>query len=111
MPDIAATPEPWTIEPRPSGVVSRVTEVWRYRRMFRFFAERAVRKLYQRTVLGAAWIVLRPLIPLLVRLFVFGGLLGIGSGSSRVPYFPAPYFVCLPVRAALPRAAPARARR
>jgi len=87
MPDIAATPEPWTIEPRPSGVISRVTEVWRYRRMFRFFAERAVRKLYQRTVLGAAWIVLRPLIPLLVRLFVFGGLLGIGSGSSRVPYF------------------------
>jgi lipopolysaccharide transport system permease protein len=87
MPDIAASPDSWTIEPRPSGFVARIAEVWRYRRMFQFFGARALRKLYQRTVLGAAWIFLRPLVPLFIRLFVFGGLLNVGSGSSRVPYF------------------------
>jgi lipopolysaccharide transport system permease protein len=78
--------ETWVIEPRSSGVVSRAQEIWRYRRMFRFFGEKALRKLYQRTILGKAWIVLRPLVPLLVRVFVFGALLEVGS-TTGVPYF------------------------
>jgi lipopolysaccharide transport system permease protein len=76
----------WVIEPRSAGVVARAQEIWRYRRMFRFFGEKALRKLYQRTILGKAWIVLRPLVPLLVRVFVFGALLEVGS-TTGVPYF------------------------
>ena len=41
------------IEPRPKRVVARMHEVWRYRRMFRFFAA-VLASSYQRTVLGAA---------------------------------------------------------
>jgi lipopolysaccharide transport system permease protein len=76
----------WTIEPRLTGVGARAREMWAYRRMFLFFGRRAFEKLYKRTVLGKAWIFLRPLVPLAVRVFVFGGLLQVG-GSSGVPYF------------------------
>jgi lipopolysaccharide transport system permease protein len=82
-----AEAETWTIEPRAAGLGARGREVWQYRRMFRFFGERALRKLYQKTVLGVVWIVLRPLIPLVVRVFLFGALLKVGSGTLRVPYF------------------------
>jgi lipopolysaccharide transport system permease protein len=76
----------WSIEPRLTGVGARAREMWAYRRMFLFFGRRAFEKLYKRTVLGKAWIFLRPLVPLAVRVFVFGGLLQVG-GSSGVPYF------------------------
>lgn len=81
-----AASEPWTIEPRSTRLDSRLVEVWRYRRMFGFFGQRALQKLYQNTVLGKAWIFLRPLIPLFVRVFLFGALLRVDS-RSRVPYF------------------------
>lgn len=88
MPDLMpqATTGTWSIEPRSGSVGARVTEVWRYRRMFLFFGERAFRKLYQNTVLGKAWIVLRPLVPLLVRVFLFGALLAVGT-TTKTPYF------------------------
>ena len=76
----------WSIEPRLTGVGARAREMWAYRRMFLFFGRRAFEKLYKRTILGKAWIFLRPLVPLAVRVFVFGGLLQVG-GSSGVPYF------------------------
>ena len=75
----------WSIEPRLTSVGARAREMWAYRRMFLFFARRAFEKLYKRTVLGKAWIFLRPLVPLAVRVIVFGGLLQVG-GSLGVPY-------------------------
>jgi lipopolysaccharide transport system permease protein len=86
MPETTIPNVSWTIEPRSAGVIARLGEVWRYRRMFAFFGQRAMRKLYQRTVLGRAWIFLRPLIPLCVRVFIFGALLEVGT-ATRVPYF------------------------
>ena len=76
----------WTIEPRLGGAGSRTRELWAYRHMFLFFGRRAFEKLYRNTILGKAWIFLRPLVPLAVRVFVFGGLLQIG-GQTTVPYF------------------------
>ena len=81
----------WSIEPRLNGLGPRAREIWAYRRMFVFFARRAIEKLYRRTILGKAWIFLRPLIPLAVRVFVFGALLQVG-GTTKVPYF---LFVCV----------------
>jgi lipopolysaccharide transport system permease protein len=75
----------WVIQPRREGLVARLRDVWRYRRLMRFFATRAIRKLYRRTVLGWAWIFIRPLFPLLVNTLIFGGMLGVGSHG--VPYF------------------------
>jgi lipopolysaccharide transport system permease protein len=75
----------WTIEPRTSSLGARLVEVWRYRRLLRFFSARAVTKLYRNTVLGKSWILLRPLVPLAVRAMVFGGLLKVSSNG--IPYF------------------------
>lgn len=76
----------WTIEPRAGGIGARARDVWAYRRMFLFFGRRAFEKLYRRTVLGKVWIFLRPLVPLAVRVFIFGALLQVG-GTTKAPYF------------------------
>lgn len=75
----------WVIEPRARGLAPRLREVWQYRRLVRFFAARALAKLYRRTVLGKLWILIRPLFPLVVKALIFGGLLRVGS--EGVPYF------------------------
>lgn len=75
----------WVIEPRREGLAARVRDVWRYRRLLRFFAWKAFQKLYARTILGWSWILIRPLFPLLVSTVVFGRMLGVGSDG--VPYF------------------------
>ena len=75
----------WVIEPRREALMDRLRDVWRYRRLLRFFAAKSLTKLYKRTVLGAAWIFIRPLFPLVVNTIVFGGVLGVGSNG--VPYF------------------------
>jgi lipopolysaccharide transport system permease protein len=87
-----STPEPlvapsdtWVIEPRVDGLTARGREVWRYRRLLRFFAAKSVQKLYGRTVLGWAWLFIRPLFPLVVKTLVFGGVLAVGSDG--IPYF------------------------
>ena len=78
-------PDTWVIEPRGEALTTRLREVWRYRRLLRFFAAKSMAKLYKRTILGAAWIFIRPLFPLAVNTLVFGGVLGVGSNG--VPYF------------------------
>jgi lipopolysaccharide transport system permease protein len=75
----------WVIEPRGRNVRARLLEVWTFRRLFAYFGMRAVERLYQSTALGAAWLFIRPLFPLAINAFVFGGVLGIKSPG--VPYF------------------------
>jgi lipopolysaccharide transport system permease protein len=75
----------WTIEPRREGMRARARDLWRYRRLLRFFATKSLEKLYKRTVLGWAWLFIRPLFPLLVKTLIFGGVLAVGSGG--IPYF------------------------
>jgi lipopolysaccharide transport system permease protein len=75
----------WTLEPRSQGTGPMLRDVWRYRRLLRFFGSRALQKIYARTVLGWSWIFIRPLFPLIVNTFVFSGVLAVSSGN--VPYF------------------------
>ena len=77
--------EQWLIEPRRAGLRATATEVWRYRRLLRFFASKSLQKLYRRTVLGWSWLFIRPLFPLLINTMIFGGMLGIDSYG--IPYF------------------------
>jgi len=82
----ALSRDEWVIEPRGEGARAVARDVWRYRRLLRFFASRSFQKLYARTVLGWSWIFIRPLFPLLVTTLVFGQVLSVTSGSN-VPYF------------------------
>jgi lipopolysaccharide transport system permease protein len=79
------TAEQWVIEPRGQSLRSRLVEVWTFRRLFVYFGKRAVERMYQNTVLGRAWLFIRPLFPLLIRTMIFGGVLGVTAPG--VPYF------------------------
>ena len=82
-----ATGEPreaWVIEPERTGAAARAIELWRYRRLLWFQAVRGVTQQYEGMTLGIFWLFARPLFPILVGGFVFGGLLGLPS--EGVPY-------------------------
>lgn len=77
--------ERWDVSPRYPGAFATLAEVWQYRRLLRFIGDRALRKLYRRTVLGRLWLFINPLFPVALRAVIFGGLLGVGSNG--LPYF------------------------
>jgi lipopolysaccharide transport system permease protein len=62
-----------------------VAEVWQYRQLLGFIGDRALRRLYRRTVLGWLWLLINPLFPIALRAVIFGALLGVGSNG--LPYF------------------------
>lgn len=75
----------WTIDPVNQGPRATVRELWRYRRLFGFFGVQSIKGLYQGTGLGVFWLFARPLLPILISTFIFGGLLG--AQSDGLPYF------------------------
>jgi lipopolysaccharide transport system permease protein len=78
----------WVIEPERAGAAARAIEIWRYRRLLWFLAARSVKDLYEGTSLGIFWLFARPLFPMLVGGFVFGGLLRLPSdGMPFVLFF------------------------
>ena len=74
----------WSIDPAHPGPIATVAELWRNRRMLRFIASRALRKVYRRTVLGWVWLLIIPLFPIALRTVIFGGLLAVPTAG--VPY-------------------------
>jgi lipopolysaccharide transport system permease protein len=73
------------IEPVQPGLRFRTRELWRYRKLLRFFAREFYERLFRRTILGRTWIFLRPLGGTAVGALVYGGLLG--APSQGLPYF------------------------
>lgn len=74
----------WTIGAGRPSLLATIADVWRYRRMLPFVATRPLQKIYRRTILGWAWLVILPLFPILLRTAIFGGLLAVASDG--VPY-------------------------
>jgi len=75
----------WEVSPRYPGAIATLGEVWQYRRLLGFIGDRALRKMYRRTVLGWLWLFINPLFPIALRAIIFGALLGVGSNG--LPYF------------------------
>ena len=59
-------------------------EIWRYRELLYFLARRDIAIRYRQTVLGIAWVLLRPLLTVIVFTIVFGRLAGFADGA--MPY-------------------------
>lgn len=59
-------------------------DLWRYRELFLFLAWRDILVRYKQTVIGIMWSVLRPLLTMLVFVFVFGKLAKLPSDG--IPY-------------------------
>ena len=75
----------WEVSPRYPGALATLGEVWQYRKLLGFIGDRALRKMYRRTVLGWLWLFINPLFPIALRAIIFGSLLGVGSNG--LPYF------------------------
>lgn len=60
-------------------------EFWRYRALVRFFLIRDVKTRYRQMHLGAAWMILRPLVTVVIFSMIFGNLAGIQTGTD-IPY-------------------------
>jgi lipopolysaccharide transport system permease protein len=59
-------------------------DIWRYRELMYFFAVRDISVRYRQTLLGVAWVVVRPLLAMAIFTVVFGRIAGLASGG--VPY-------------------------
>jgi homopolymeric O-antigen transport system permease protein len=72
------------IEPWKPGVLARLREVWRQRRLIPYYGKCFIQKRYQNTWLGWIWLPLRPGLDMLSKALFFGGFLGVSSGDR--PY-------------------------
>lgn len=79
------TQQKWVIEPVRVGLVARVQEFWRYRRVLWFLGGRRIKERYEGTTLGIFWLFARPLIPIVITTVIFGAMLGLQSDG--IPYF------------------------
>jgi lipopolysaccharide transport system permease protein len=75
----------WVIERRRAGVVARLREAWQRRTLIRYFGMRLLYRQSAHSWLGPAWILLRPLGPIVLGTAIFGGLLR--APSHGLPYF------------------------
>lgn len=60
-------------------------DLWSYRELLGFLAWRDISVRYKQTILGIAWVVLRPLLTMIVFTVVFGKLAGLSSGQAPYP--------------------------
>jgi lipopolysaccharide transport system permease protein len=84
MPD---PPPTITIEPTRRWASLQLGALWEYRELLYFLVWRDLKVRYKQTVLGAAWIVLQPVVSMVVFSVLFGGLLGVSSGDVPYPVF------------------------
>lgn len=74
------------IEPRRTLLVAP-RELWAYRELFFFLMWRDVKVRYKQTALGAAWVVLQPLLLMVVFTIFLGQLKGVGPTGIPYPVF------------------------
>lgn len=72
----------------PSGWASLgLKEVWEYRELLYFLTWRDIKVRYKQTALGAAWVVIQPLMMMLVFTLFFGRLARVPSDGTPYPIF------------------------
>jgi len=74
-----------TIEPGGAWAVVSLRDLWAYRELFYFLVWRDIKVRYTQTLMGAAWVVIQPLLTTLVFTLFFGVLAGVPS-EGGVPY-------------------------
>jgi lipopolysaccharide transport system permease protein len=84
-----AYPEPQLIRITPSGDwgLASLVELWRHRELLYFLTWRAIKVRYKQTAIGAAWVVLQPLLTMVVFSVIFGQLIGVSSDNAPYPVF------------------------
>jgi lipopolysaccharide transport system permease protein len=75
------------IEPRRGLFDLDLGSIWRYRELLYFLAWREIKVRYKQTLIGAAWVVLQPLLTVLIFTVVFGNFANIPSDGLPYPVF------------------------
>jgi len=78
---------PVMIQPRKGLFQLELMSVWRYREMLYFLVWRDVILRFKQTVVGAAWVVLQPLITMLIFTLIFSRVARIPSDGIPYPVF------------------------
>jgi lipopolysaccharide transport system permease protein len=79
-------PELTVYEARRGWVVLNLREIWKYRELVFFLSWRDIKVRYKQAVLGAAWVVIQPLIQTVVFTVIFSYLFKVKSPDPRIPY-------------------------
>ncbi|CAH2031357.1 ABC transporter permease [Trichlorobacter ammonificans] len=75
------------IEPRRGLLQLELGSIWQYRELLCFLIWRDVLTRYKQTAIGAAWVVVQPLITMLIFTFVFSRLAKVPSDGIPYPLF------------------------
>lgn len=75
------------IEPRSTWRAIDLSEMWRYRDLFRFLVWRDIRVLYAQSALGIGWAIAQPVATMIVLSVVFGYFGRVGSDGYPYPVF------------------------
>src|SRR5205814_3518931 len=95
--DLSTTPPPVSEESTPPAGFTRLSarggaglqlrELWAYRELLYFLVWRDIKVRYKQTVLGAAWVILQPLLTMVVFTLFFGNLAKVPSDGIPYPLF------------------------
>src|SRR4051794_33657583 len=64
-----------------------LAELWRYRELLYFLAQRDIKLRYKQTFLGVAWAILQPLLAMIIFSIFFGNLAKMPSDGIPYPLF------------------------
>jgi lipopolysaccharide transport system permease protein len=79
---LRAQPHRLVLEPPGKFVLPSVIELWQFRDLLITLAGRDLKVRYKQTALGAAWILLQPLLGAGILTFVFGKVAGLDKGNT-----------------------------
>ncbi len=79
-------PELTVYERQRGWVVLNLKELWKYRELVFFLSWRDIKVRYKQAVLGAAWVVIQPVLQTIVFTVIFSVVLGAKSPNPDVPY-------------------------
>jgi lipopolysaccharide transport system permease protein len=68
-------------------VALELRDLWAYRELFYFLIWRDVKVRYKQTLLGAAWIILQPVLTMIVFTFLFGQVMKVPTDGIPYPLF------------------------
>src|SRR5258708_27322158 len=85
-PAVSSAPTVTVIEPSTGWRALDLRELWRFRELVFFLAQRDVKVRYKQTALGVAWVLLQPLLAMGIFSIVFGAR-GLSTGGVPYPLF------------------------
>jgi lipopolysaccharide transport system permease protein len=75
------------IESEESSVRLNLGDLWRYRELLYFLTLRDIKVRYKQTIMGAAWVIVQPVLTMLLFTVFFNKLGGLNSGNIPYPLF------------------------